>query len=169
MKTLLKILATGVFATLPVLLLYLLIGQLFAIMMALSQPLMDILPEKGWLIDLDERAWAALLLALFVFLVGLLALTKMGQRLGDWLEAKALSRLPDLWHLERSADGFPPDIHHRQERTRQPGRRHRHRGRQNYSQFAGERGVWPLLCDNQPSGAESKKATAITATNRSMK
>ena len=94
MKTLLKILATGFFATLPVLLLYLLIGQLFDMMMALTQPLMDILPEKGWLIDLDERARASILLVLFVLLVGLLALTKTGQRLGDWLEAKALSRLP---------------------------------------------------------------------------
>jgi uncharacterized membrane protein len=94
MRALAKILATGFFATLPVLLLYLLIGQLFDMMMSLTQPVVDLLPEEAWFLDLDGRARAAIVLAVFVFFVGLLALTKTGQRFGDWLEAKALSRLP---------------------------------------------------------------------------
>ncbi len=101
MRTLVKIMATGFFAMLPVLLLYLLLGQLFDMMMALTQPLMDVLPENGVLLNMSEQLRAVIMMIVLLFLVGLAALTKVGQRFGNWLEDRALTRLP-LYRMLRN-------------------------------------------------------------------
>jgi len=101
MRFLLKALATGFFAMLPVLLIYLLIGQLVDLVVALTQPLQDLMPEIAWTHALDQRARAVLLLIVILFLVGLAAMTRAGRRVGQWLEDAALSRLP-LYSMMRN-------------------------------------------------------------------
>jgi uncharacterized membrane protein len=93
MKTLVKVFATGFFAVLPVILVYLLVGQLLDMMMVLTVPILDFLPEGG-AFDLDAQVLAVVLLLALLFLIGLAALTGPGQRLGDWVERTALSKVP---------------------------------------------------------------------------
>lgn len=93
MRSLLRVLGTGLFAVLPVLLIYLLLGQLFEMMMVLTVPIMDFLPEGGPS-DLSNQTVAVVLLLLSLLIVGLAALTAPGKRFGDWLERKALNRIP---------------------------------------------------------------------------
>ena len=106
MRFLLRALVTGFFATLPVLLLYLLIGQLFDMIVGLTQPLQDLLPRIAWAHAVDPRIRALLLLILFLLLVGLAAMTRAGQRLGQWLQDAALSRLPLYSMLRNLAARF---------------------------------------------------------------
>jgi len=106
MRFLFRTLLTGFFATLPVFLIYLLIGQLFDLMVALTQPLQDLLPESAYAYALDPRLRDLGLLILFLLLVGLAARTKAGRRLGQWLEDAALSRLPLYSMLRNLAARF---------------------------------------------------------------
>lgn len=84
----------GFFILLPFLLVYLMIGQLFDMLMALTQPVFDFLP--GVLINDEpgQRAVSALLLVLIFLLVGQFAHTTPAQRFGRWFEAKVLNRFP---------------------------------------------------------------------------
>jgi len=92
MKSIMRVLTTGFFALLPVLLIYLLIGQLLDMLMALTTPILDILVLEGF--SANRRLTAALLLLLLIVLAGLAALTQFGRRFGSWLEETVLSRLP---------------------------------------------------------------------------
>ena len=101
MRSLLRVLATGFFALLPVLLIYLLVGQLFDMMIALTTPLVDLLPQRAWLFEASLQVRAAVFMVALIFLVGVAARTNPGRRLGDWVEERALSRLP-LYPMLRS-------------------------------------------------------------------
>lgn len=93
-KFLLQNLVTGFFALLPVLLLYLLVGQLFDMSMSLSAPFIDLLPASAFSNVTQQRCIAALLLLACLCLVGLIARTEAGKRFGKWLERRYLYRLP---------------------------------------------------------------------------
>jgi len=86
--------AQGFFILLPFLLVYLMIGQLFDMMMALTQPIFDVLPGVIVKDEPGRRAVSALLLILSFFLVGLFAGTRAAQRLGRWFEETLLNRFP---------------------------------------------------------------------------
>jgi uncharacterized membrane protein len=92
--SLLGLLAKGFFVLLPFLITYLMLGQFVDMLLALTQPLMDVLP--GTLVpDVGERKIVAAGILVVVFLaVGLIADTSWARRLGTWLEEGALGWFP---------------------------------------------------------------------------
>jgi uncharacterized membrane protein len=93
MRWLLRVFGIGFFTVLPVLLIYLLIGQLFDMMMSLTQPILDFLPDSS-VLNFDAQLLAVILLLGLLLIVGLAALTGPGRALGEWLEQNLLSKLP---------------------------------------------------------------------------
>jgi uncharacterized membrane protein len=84
----------GFFLILPVLIAYMMVGQLFELLLVLTVPIMDILPGSLFTDEWDERVSAALLLiAIFVF-AGLIAETGPARRFGRWIEHSVLDRFP---------------------------------------------------------------------------
>ncbi len=84
----------GFFILLPVLITYLMLGQLFDLLMALTQPIVDVLPT-GLFSDLwIHRLTAATLLVVIFIFVGLVANTAPAHRFGDWFEKTFLRRFP---------------------------------------------------------------------------
>lgn len=94
LKTLGSKFIDGFFILLPVLITYLMLGQLFDLLMALTQPIADVLPT-GLFSDLWVHRFAAagLLILIFVF-VGVAARTAPAHRFGDWFERTFLRRFP---------------------------------------------------------------------------
>ena len=84
----------GFFILLPFLITYLMFGQLFDMLMALTQPVVDVLPAILFS-DLWTHRFTALVLLLLIFLiVGLIADTKPAHRVGNWFERTILQRFP---------------------------------------------------------------------------
>jgi len=96
--------ATGFFALLPALLLYLLIGQLFDMTMALTAPITDLLPDSAFSDAVQKRFTAAVLLVVGLGLVGLVARTELGRSIGERVERRYLKRLP-LYEMLRNLTG----------------------------------------------------------------
>ena len=84
----------GFFILLPFILAYLMIGQLFDMLMALTQPVFDLLPGVFIKDEPGRRAVSALLLILIFLFVGQFAHTRMAQRFGGWFEANLLNKFP---------------------------------------------------------------------------
>lgn len=84
----------GFFILLPVLIVYLMLGQLFDLLMALTTPITDVIPGTLFSDEWERRATAALLLVGIFLLVGLVAKTQLARRLGSWLERTFLDRFP---------------------------------------------------------------------------
>ena len=84
----------GFFILLPFLIAYLLLGQMFDGLMALTQPVVDFLPirifPEVWL----HRLMAAIILVLSFILFAIAAKTSPARRLGGWFERLFLSRFP---------------------------------------------------------------------------
>ena len=94
MQWLLKNLTMGFVILLPSLLMYLLVGQLFAMLVALTAPLQDLLPDKDAIFALSKPVRSVLWLVVLLSLVGAAARTPAGRTAGDGLEHTALNRLP---------------------------------------------------------------------------
>ena len=109
MKSVLKTLAIGFFAVLPVLIVYLLIGQLFDMLLALTAPLNDLLPATGIVLHLSKPLRAAIWLVALLLLVGIAAQTGTGRKVGDWVERSLLNRLPLYPMLRSLAQGLSAD------------------------------------------------------------
>lgn len=84
----------GFFILLPVLIAYLMLGQLFDMLMAPTQPILDVLPQ-GPFGDVWAHKFTAagILLGLF-FAVGIAARTRSARRFGNWFEDRFLDRFP---------------------------------------------------------------------------
>jgi uncharacterized membrane protein len=84
----------GFFILLPFLIGYLIVGQLVDMLLALTQPLIDVLP--GILIKTEgaRRLAAFGVLLLICVLVGQLAHTSLAQRFGNWFESTFLDKFP---------------------------------------------------------------------------
>jgi uncharacterized membrane protein len=93
-KTLGAILVKGFFILFPFLIAYLMIGQLFDMLMALTQPVLDFLPRDIAPGDWEHRFVAAGILITIFFSVGLAAYTAPARRLGHWFESTFLERFP---------------------------------------------------------------------------
>lgn len=84
----------GFFILLPFLLTYLMLGQLFDGLMALTQPIEDVMPAS-----LFARVWVhrlvvvGLLIVIFI-LLALAAKTVPARRLGSWIESTVRNRFP---------------------------------------------------------------------------
>jgi uncharacterized membrane protein len=84
----------GFFILLPVLIAYLMIGQLFEMLMALTQPILDVLPERFVPGRWAHQLTAAGILIGICFLVGVAARTASSRRFGGWLERTFMERFP---------------------------------------------------------------------------
>jgi uncharacterized membrane protein len=94
LKTLGRKLVAGFLILLPFLLAYLLIGGFVDLIVLLTTPLEDVLPDLG-LVSPTARRIAILGLLLFVFiLVGILKDTKPARRLGAWIEREFFFKFP---------------------------------------------------------------------------
>ena len=94
MKDVLSFLGTrfviGFLLLLPLLLSYLLIGALFDMLMALTAPIADVLPESAFPDVWTHHFTAAGVLVVICLLIGLFDESKTGKRIGGWIERKIL-------------------------------------------------------------------------------
>ena len=93
----------GFFILLPVLLAYLLLGQLFDGLMALTQPIVDVLPASLFSDLWTHRFVAAIVLLMLFMAVGLMANTAIAGRIGNWFERAVLKRFPPYQVLKNLA------------------------------------------------------------------
>jgi uncharacterized membrane protein len=82
----------GFFILLPFLIAYLMVGQLVDMLLALTQPLIDVMPgiifeTEGW-----RRLVAFGILIVICLLVAQFAHTRLARRLGHWFESAVMSR-----------------------------------------------------------------------------
>jgi uncharacterized membrane protein len=97
-KTLLNFFKTtllgGLLILLPLLLFYVLMGEILDVIIALATPIAELFPEHSfdYLSDPDILAWVLILVVSFLF--GLAAKLSWFARLGRWLEAHTLAYLP---------------------------------------------------------------------------
>ena len=84
----------GFFILLPVLIAYLMIGQLFDMLMALTQPILDVMPERFVPGRWAHQFTAAGILVGICFLVGVAARTAPAARFGGWFERTFMARFP---------------------------------------------------------------------------
>jgi uncharacterized membrane protein len=103
-RFLLRHIVIGFFAMLPVLLLYLLLGQLFDMAIALTTPITDVLPDSAFSDAVQQHFIAAVLLVMILGLVGLAARTELGTTICERLERRYLKRLP-LYEMLRNLAG----------------------------------------------------------------
>jgi uncharacterized membrane protein len=96
----------GLFVVLPVLLLYLLLGEILDLVVGLATPIADLFP-KGTFDDLTAPFPIAVLLIVGVsFVFGLALRVEIGRRLGDWIERNVLGRLPMYGALKSLTKAF---------------------------------------------------------------
>ena len=96
----------GLFVLLPILLLYLIIAEALDLIVALATPIADLFP-KGTFDRINEPAILGLILILVVsFLIGLALRSLTGRRIKDWIERKALGRLPAYGALKNLTTAF---------------------------------------------------------------
>ena len=91
-KSVISIFIEGFMVMLPFLISYILLGGLFDALMALTQPLIDVLPAGFFPDAWTHRFAAAVALVVIFCLAGLAARTSAGRRLGKWIEDRVLSR-----------------------------------------------------------------------------
>lgn len=84
----------GFFILLPVLIAYLMLGQLFDMLMALTQPILDVMPQGPFGGVWSHKFTAAGILIGLFFVVGIAARTRAARRLGNWFERTFLDRFP---------------------------------------------------------------------------
>jgi uncharacterized membrane protein len=84
----------GFFILLPFLIAYLMLGQLVDMLLALTQPLIDVMPgilikTEGW-----RRLVAFGVLIVICIVVAQIAHTRLARRFGSWFEGAVMSRFP---------------------------------------------------------------------------
>ncbi len=84
----------GFFILLPVLIAYLMLGQLFDGLVALTVPVADLLPLGLFEDEVAHRITAAVTLVVLFIIAGIAAGTRIARRLGAWFEAAVLNRFP---------------------------------------------------------------------------
>ena len=87
-------LVEGFFILLPVLIAYLMLGQLFDGLLALTQPLIDVMPPRLFGSELAHRLTAAAALLLIFVLIGIVSTTGPARTLGGWIERSVLNQFP---------------------------------------------------------------------------
>jgi len=96
----------GLFVILPVLLLWLLVSEIFQMIVALATPLADLFP-KGTFDDVQLPELIAVLLLLGAsFLVGLAMRSAVSRRIGRFIDRNTLGRLPMYTAIKSLTKGF---------------------------------------------------------------
>ena len=97
----------GLFVLLPILLFLLLLGEIFQLLVALATPIADALFPKDLLEHLgNEILLAVLLLFATSLVVGMIARSNTGQKIGQWLEMHTIGRVPLYRAVKRLLLGF---------------------------------------------------------------
>jgi uncharacterized membrane protein len=99
----------GFFVVLPMVLLYILMGELFDAAIALGTPIADLLPEDAFGDKDTAQVVAVLLLLVVCFLTGLVLRTRTGNRILKWLENKVLEPIPGYTVLRDLSNRFAGD------------------------------------------------------------
>jgi uncharacterized membrane protein len=96
----------GLFVLLPLLLLYLLLSEALALIIALATPIADLFP-KGTFDQIKFPVLMALILIVGLsFLIGLALRSGTGRRIGNWIERATLRRLPLYNAIKNLTTGF---------------------------------------------------------------
>ncbi len=98
----------GFLILLPLLLTYLMIGQMFDMLMVLTVPITDILPKSAFPDVWEHRLAAAAILIGLCLLAGLVMETQISKDVGHWVETRVLNRFPPyavLRSLSRQLSG----------------------------------------------------------------
>lgn len=96
----------GLFVVLPVLLLYLLLGEVLDLVIGLATPIADLFPKGTFDRLTAPFPIAVTLLAGVSFVIGLALRLEGGRRLGEWIEGKVLERLPMYSALKSLTKAF---------------------------------------------------------------
>jgi uncharacterized membrane protein len=84
----------GLLIVIPLVLVYLILAEAVDLLVAVVQPVAEMLP-KDWIhTELEARITAALLLVALAFLMGLVTRTRLGISTGSWMERTVLQRIP---------------------------------------------------------------------------
>ena len=94
MKSFFRSFVEGFFVLLPILIAYLMLGQLFDMTMALTQPVLDVLPARWFPGEWSYKFTAAGTLIVLIALVGLASHTALARRFGGWFETTFLVKFP---------------------------------------------------------------------------
>ena len=96
----------GLFVVLPVLLLYLLLGEILDLVVGLATPIADLFP-RGTFDNLTAPFPIAVALIVGVsFVFGLALRVEVGRRLGNWIDRNVLGRLPIYTALKSLTKAF---------------------------------------------------------------
>lgn len=94
----------GFFILLPALIAYLMLGQLFDGLLALTQPVIDVLPDRLFGSEFAHRLTAALALLLIFVLMGIVSTTRAARSVGGWIERTVLNRFPPYTVIRTLSD-----------------------------------------------------------------
>ena len=98
---------TGLFTILPILLLFLLLAEIFQLLVALATPLADLIFPPDMLENVNEEVLLAIILLLGCSLfVGLLAHSIIGRKWGAQIERNTVGRIPLYRAVKRLTSGF---------------------------------------------------------------
>ena len=84
----------GFFILLPFLIAYLMLGQIFDGLLALTQPVVDVMPLKLFGSEQAHRLAAAAALLLIFVLIGIISSTRPARAFGAWIERSVLNHFP---------------------------------------------------------------------------
>lgn len=97
----------GLFVLLPILLLYLLLAEIFQLLVALATPIADALFPEDFSLKIGEEIPVAILLLFSMSLfIGLLSRARAGKLIGLWIEKNTIERLPMYRAVKRLILGF---------------------------------------------------------------
>lgn len=100
-------LLAGFLTLFPLLLLYLLLAEIFGLLVALATPLADAIFPPDMLESIKEEVLLAILILLVSsFLIGLLARSVIGQKWGAAIERNTVGRIPMYRAVKRLTSGF---------------------------------------------------------------
>ena len=96
----------GLFVLLPIILLYLALGEVMGVLVAMATPFADLF-FPGQFEDTQFPALVALALLIGVsFILGLVMLSETSRRFGNWIERTILGRLPAYNAMKSLTTGF---------------------------------------------------------------
>jgi uncharacterized membrane protein len=97
----------GLFTLLPILLLYLLLAEIFQLLVALATPLADLIFPPDLLENIKEEVLLAIVILFAAsLLVGLLANSIIGKKWGASIERNTVGRIPMYRAVKRLTSGF---------------------------------------------------------------
>ena len=106
-KRIASIAMQGLFTLLPVLILFLLLAEIFQLLVALATPLADLIFPPDALENIQgEVLLAIVLLFVFSLVIGLLAPSPFGRKWGGSLERNTVGRIPMYRAVKRLTSGF---------------------------------------------------------------